>query len=651
MTGRWAPVVLVSSLLLAILAQWVLCCHQEIEWLGLVCYGVAVVLFVGSVGSAVPRRRRLILERHEDGPAWTLLFVTIAASLVVCAAYLAHATPLPSRNYEYAALLWLAGVGLAVVALLGRRARRRGARGRWKEALTVGLFVAVALVLRLAGLAQFPDLMSGDEGSMALEAQRIMRGDLLNPFGTGWLSHPNLFFYLQAAALKLLGWNLFGLRFSAAVLGALSVAAVYLLARGTFGREVAWVSALFLAGWSLPLHLSRLALNNSPDPLFGALVLTFLQRGLVRGRRVNFIAAGLALGTSLYFYHGTRLLIPLVLVTLVLSGRERLRRRWRGLFSFAIVALLVSGPLLAHFIQHPDVFLARSAVTGLFQSDELAVEQQATGKSLPWLMLEHLGRAAFAFIQTRDVGYFYTPAIPMLYVFSGALFILGVGLALSRWWEMRYQVLLAWIGLAVLFGGWLLKSPPHYQRYLIAAPAVCLLVGQAAVVALRRVARLWGWRLAMRRGLVMLLTVMLLTVNAGYYFGVYAPSGAFSDRNTEIADRAARLMADLGPDYTTYFFGLSNMRLSGFNSVRFLAPGADWMDVEESPVVDWSFVQEGRGAQFVILPQREGELELLCERFPTGEQWPFIGRDGQTLFIVYRVEPADVQRPAAGGEP
>lgn len=635
MTRGWTRVALIGSLFLAVLSQYILCCQQESRVIGLGGYVVAAALFVATV--AQPRTSSW--ARSVRRPPWTFLIVTLAAGLVIWAAYLAHGAPPTGFNYEYAALLWAAGVGLAVAALAGPLLPGRIAPGWWRESVIVGLLFSVALALRMVGLAQFPDLMSGDEGSMALEAQRIIRGDLLNPFGTGWLSHPNLFFYLEAAALQVLGWNLFGLRFTAAFMGAVGVVAVYFLARETFGREVAWIGAAFAAGWGLPLHFSRLALNNSADLFFGATVMAFLLRGLARGRRGDFVAGGLALGLSQYFYHGNRLLIPLLLATLLLSGAGRLRMRWRGLLVFVVVALLVSGPLLAYFIQRPEVFMDRYSAINIFESQHLAIEQQATGKSLPQLLLGYLGHNVLTFIHTRDVGYFYQPNTPMLLVFSGALFVLGVGLALARWWEVRYQVLLAWIGLTILFGGWLLKSPPHYQRYLIAAPAVCLLIGQAAVVTLRRMARLWGWRPSLRRQLVALLAVTLLAVNAGYYFVVYVPGGAFAfDRNTEIADRAARLMVELGPDYRTYFF-CTSMRLGGFNSVRFLAPRADWMDVVESPPTDWTFVEEGRGAHFIILPEREDELPLLRERFPDGEEREVDGRDGRILFIVYQVPP------------
>jgi len=566
-----------------------------------------------------------------------------AVGLVLRATYLAHVQPSAESGALGILVMWIAGVALAVIASLSPSDLQVGAR-RWRrDAAAVAILFGLALVLRLAGLAQFPDAMSGDEGSMAMEAKQILAGEWINPFGTGWLSHHNLFFYLEALALRLFGENLFGLRFTAAVLGSLGVPAVYLLARWAFGRETAWIAGALAAGWGLAVHFSRLALNNSADVLFGAVVVALLQRGLVRGRRGYFVLSGLALGTSLYFYHGTRLLIPVVVIVSALSAR-RLQRRWQGLLVFCFVAALVCGPLTIHFVRQPDQFLSRSQEIDIFESGWLEREVVITGRSTAWVLARQLGHALFAFIYTPDQGYFYRPGTPMLDVLSGALFVLGVALAAWRWRELRYAVLLIWIGLTVLFGGFWLTSPPHYQRYLIAGPAACVLIGRAGVVVIRRLARRFGWKRDVRRAVVLGLAAVLLAVNVGGYFAVYVPGGAFNwDRNTLVADRAARLMADLGSEYTTYFLATPNMGLHGFNSVRFLAPGADWIDVLTPMAEGWDFVMEARGAFFVVPNgERIRELEMLYAQFPTGVEERVFGPRGELLFVTYRVPPGDV---------
>jgi hypothetical protein len=200
-----------------------------------------------------------------------------------------------------------------------------------------------------------------------------------------------------------------------------------------------------------------------------------------------------------------------------------------------------------------------------------------------------------------------------------------------------------------VIGGWLFDDPPHYQRYLIAAPAVCLLVGRAAAVGVRRVARLWDWSPVWKRVLPMIPAVALLIATAGYYFGVYTPAGGFHwDRNTVIADRTAHLMVDLGPDYTTYFFGTTYMPLNAFrNLVRFFAPDAYWVDVLETPA-DFHFVEGGRKACFIVIPERTDDVALVRERFPGGEEWTVLARDGQLLFTVYRVDGMNLQQMEEG---
>jgi 4-amino-4-deoxy-L-arabinose transferase-like glycosyltransferase len=568
----------------------------------------------------------------------------LAAFAIGLAARSAHVAHIQNR-YGYAVLLWITGIALAGLVWLRFRDWRLRARW-WREAVAVGGLFVAALTLRLVGLAQFPNLMLGDEGAMALEAGRILRGDLVNPFSTGWLAHPTLFFYLEAVALRLFGWNLFGARVMAALLGALGVPAVYALAKGMWGRPVAWISAFFLASWGLSLQLSRLGLNNSADPLFGALTLLGLHRGLVHGRRWGFVLAGLALGLGMYFYHGTRLLIPLALLVLAFGGARHLRKHWLGVLAFAMLALVVAGPLLVDFALSPGDSLHRHraiSIGGTFYRQDLEQEYLITGDPLSLVMLRRLARSVFPFVLTRDAGYFYTPQEPMLYVFSAVLFVVGAELALTHWWESRYAVLLGWLGLTVLFGGFLLARPPQYQRYLIAAPAVCMLVGRGAVTLIRLFARLWNWRPVVYRGIVMGVAIALLLVNSAYYFCVYAPSEAFGDRDSEIADRVARLMVALGPEYKPYFLGAPYIALGNFNSVRFLAPDADWVDVVESPPSDWRFVRQGCGALFILAQERTGEVRLLRERFPGGEERQVIGRDGEPLFTFYRVDSVAAQ--------
>jgi 4-amino-4-deoxy-L-arabinose transferase-like glycosyltransferase len=636
---------LVVGLSLALLGQYAIT-YRRWEWpisgVGLLLAGAGLVALV-ALAARPPRpivawlSSSRVLEKTRLG---VIVAVVVALGLVAWATFLVH-----WRASRYGIVLWMTGLSMAVVALWrpsGKRRRLRSVQIDGWEVILVASLVAVALVVRLVDLGDFPRPMSGDEGSMALEAEAILDGLWRNPFGTGWFSHPSFYFYLLAASLRVFGWSLFALRLPSALFGSLGVAAVYLLGRNLFGRWTALVAALFLVGWTLPLHMSRLALNNSADVFFAALVMAFLHRGLVRGDRWAFVAAGLALGLGLHFYFALRLLVVLVPMMAVLGGQKRLLRRWRGLLALVFVALLAFAPLGVHFLLHPHDFAARMATDGLFQTGQLDLEHAATGSSRLVLFVEHLVRAAAAFFFSLDRGFFYTDTAPMLLVVSGALFVIGVELAFFQVRQPRYLSLLIWLGVVVFASGGLVRSPPGYHRYLVAAPAVCLLVGRTAVVLVRWLTRSLALPRVMRYGLLVSLAVILAFSGVRYYFAVYAPSENFSDQNTEIADRAAQLMVAAGPSYRTYFLGVPMMRLGGFNSVRFLAPQADWEDVVGGMPKSWMEDLSHHGVFFIALPDRLTTLVQIRDVCPVGEYDLTVGRRDEVLFYTYRLPPGTV---------
>jgi 4-amino-4-deoxy-L-arabinose transferase-like glycosyltransferase len=605
---------LVAGLGLALAGQYLIATQREQGSKGLALLLAGGLLVLVTLVLERTDARIVARIRHGwQGRGRRLLVVALAAGVVAWAVYLAHV-----QASRYALLVWMVGVLVGVGELGGLFRAPTRPKGSRREVMLVALLAAAALASRLVGLGGIPAPLSGDEGSMALEAHKVLAGIWISPFGTGWFSHPNFYFYLLAASLRLFGGGVFALRLPAAFLGASGVVAVYLLARGLFGRATAWVAALFVLGWSLTLHFSRMALNNSADVFFGAVVMAFLHRGVVTGRRWAFSVAGLALGLSLHFYFGSRLLLLLVPLAIALGGWRRVvHRRW-GLAVMVGVTLLVAAPLIVHYLRYPDDFIARAATDGLFQTGELEMEHLVTGRPIPLLWLEHVGRSAAAFVYTLDQGYFYTDTAPMLQWISGALFVLGVELAVLRMRQPRYAGLLAWIVVVVLVNGGLVSSPPGYHRYMIAAPAVAILLGRVAVVIVRRVASLHPSPLA-QRALVVGTALLVAFSGIYYYFAVYVPSGNYADRNTEIADRAARLMAGVGPPARVYFLGDPLVQLRAFNSVRFLAPDVEWVDVPAGLPDGWEWTAPDRPRLFLALPERAAGLAVIQDRCPGGE--------------------------------
>lgn len=491
---------------------------------------------------------------------------------------------------------------------------------RWEAAVLLGLTLG-ALLVRGWALTSIPLNFGGDEGEMGMVARSVLRGELRDPFATAWLSHPTLWFFLQALSLRIFGDNVFGLRMLSMLIGTATIPALYLFARPLYGRAIALTATALLAFYHFHIHFSRLAVNNIADPPLALVAFGAFLHGYRTRTPFSFALAGVMLGLAQHFYMGSRL-APLVLLAvlahqLLLDRPRLLGMRWHlGLLALGFV--LGFGPLLRYFILHPDDFNARLAMTGIFQTGWFA-ERQAQGQSVAQIMIEQ-ARAAFGgFIFEPDRSPFYDPRIPLLDRTSSILFVLGLALVISRWRRPESLVLLAWLLGVVVFGGMLLVGPPLSPRYVTAAPVMCLLIA----LALDRLEAVLGWALPLRRRFVYSLgavAVLLLALwNLNFYFREYTPRRTYSWLNTEVATEMGSYLSSQADAVYVYFFGPPRMFFSN-GTIRFLAPDVPGMDVLEPIIAPDQLPPppSGRRPIFIFLPERVGELQIVQERYPGG---------------------------------
>jgi hypothetical protein len=99
-------------------------------------------------------------------------------------------------------------------------------------------------------------------------------------------------------------------------------------------------------------------------------------------------------------------------------------------------------------------------------------------------------------------------------------------------------------------------------------------------------------------------------------------------------------LSDLDADYQVYFFGAPHIYWS-FGTMTFLAPNVSGQDVIDPLTAPPDFATGGgkeRGAVFIFLPERRGELRWVQQTFPDGNLREF-ETAGQWRFITYQVHP------------
>lgn len=654
-------ILFVACLVAALAGQYYFARRRDLFWDGVILYAVAAFCFArlfsrraavdtpetpspwkqaGGAAEGHTWRRRLLLPG---------LLALVSAILWVAA-----------QRDGLAVLCWLLGVVLCLRAWSGQRWNLAGppeeeAPGegtvappqaeagprpaeRWEFVVVAGCTL-VALALRLPRLGTIPFLLSGDEASMGLEAVRILKGDLGNPFGTGWLSHPNLYFFLMAGPIRLLGRTIWAVRLLSPLAGSATIPVFYLLARRVFDRRVALVGTVMLTVSHLHIHFSRLGINNVYDPLFAVLAFFFLVRGLQEGRTIDFTLSGLCAGLGQYFYMGARL-IPIVLLAYGVAWSWTRRVSWRRLWapaaSLVSAFLAASGPLLYTFVRQPQDFMARLTTVGIIQSRWLWTEQEITGKTALQLLWDQFRKSFLAFNYTVDPTSWYAAPIPYLDFLSSVFFVLGLVVLLRRARGRGYLLVSVWFWLALLFGGVLIENPPSSPRFVIFMPAVCLITAAGLVHVLDLGAALAGLSRAWVVRAVAVLLVAILVLNVGFYFFRYTPSGVFGGLNTEVGTRLGEYLHEHGAGYMVYFFGPTRMWL-GYATIPFLAPEMTGINVEEPLEAPPMFVFPNIDAMFVFLPERLGELNWVVPVCPQGSLQEVHGHTGELLFSVYEV--------------
>lgn len=436
-----------------------------------------------------------------------------------------------SSNLQFAMLC--AGVvclalGLGGGPLLPRLRRVSG--GEWAALASVTL---AALALRFWELETSVRLFV-DELNFATPVRAfrdIHNIALLVPF-SNIAAFPYLYPYWQSITVEWFGPTFTGLRATSAIVGALTVPALYLLGRALFDRKTALAAAMLLAAFPPHLHFSRLGLNNIADPLFATLGFALLARGITLGRRAEYAAGGALLGLTHYFYEGGRLLFwPLAmfwLVGLALLWWPRLRLS--HLATALLAALIVAAPIYTTLMSAERPLAARATENDTVLSLDYWRDVFNDGLNG---VLKHIRERAVTpfliYLQLRESSLFYGGHTPLLLTLISPLALLGMFAVLYRPRAPGNLLLLLWVA-ATSLGNSLMVENMHAPRYAVVFPALMLLAAVGLRYTLALVVPEIGTAQTRWRGLVRPQWIALVVValalgvyQADYYFNRHIP--------------------------------------------------------------------------------------------------------------------------------
>jgi hypothetical protein len=253
------------------------------------------------------------------------------------------------------------------------------------------------------------------------------------------------------------------------------------------------------------------------------------------------------------------------------------------------------------------------------------------------ILIEQFLKSVLGFHYYTDPTFWYRASIPLLDFLSSILLALGLAYSMHRWLGRDYFLLDAWFWGVVLFGGFLMENPPSSHRLVIGIPVACILVALALVTLARYAREMVSMRTTLPRDLILAGVVSLIAfLNLRYYFVEYTPTRIYGNPTAEIGTELSKYLVAREGNYKVYFFGAPRMYFI-FGTIRFMAQGVEGMDIRQSLTGEPTFVDPGREAIFVFLPERRGELEVVQRAYPQGALW-VSDPGGEAEFIVYEVE-------------
>lgn len=357
----------------------------------------------------------------------------------------------------------------------------------------LGLFLVIGFFLRIYRLAELPNGFNWDEAAIGYNAYSLLETGK-DEFGKSWPIMMESFgeyktavySWLLVPIVKILGLSVFSVRLPNAIIGSLLILANFWLAKRFFRKL--WPAVLVagltaISPWGV--HVSRFALEWQ----LGILLLVIGVGCLIDVSRKgkNLPGAVVALSLSLYFYHGLRLLIPLIVLGFIFQNSKILFKKPKKLIYSGLIGLVLLTPLIIYIVKTPN-WLARAKAVSIFHDPVYKSEFDKElfthvsegwplvrvmnnklvyyGKEIVASYLKHfspeflfLGVDVTPRLEINKVGKLYLTALPLLLI--GLVVLMAKKKTKAEW------LLLLWIFLGPMASSLTTDSPHGLRTYLL----------------------------------------------------------------------------------------------------------------------------------------------------------------------------------------
>lgn len=310
------------------------------------------------------------------------------------------------------------------------------------------LIFLLALMVRLLFLGSAPWGFHNDEVDVGYVGKFIVlngedpSGNFLplffNKFGD---FRPAGLFYLSGLSELIFGTNVFAVRLPTALFGALTVFPLSFLTKRLFGKEnIALFAASVLAIFPWHIILSRSGHEAIIGYFFILLGFVFLLESQDQNKRRLLVWSIVAFAISYFFYHGTRILVPMLLITSFPIMRSKIVLKLGIVFLILTIVLLLSpigrgrlsqvifykNPKAAAKLQElPFADKGNIAIARIFHNKAVVYSRELVANYLQYFSPD------FLFLRGGYPERYATPETGLIYVVFALPLIIGIAFLLQ----------------------------------------------------------------------------------------------------------------------------------------------------------------------------------------------------------------------------
>ncbi|MBI2010522.1 MAG: glycosyltransferase family 39 protein [Candidatus Chisholmbacteria bacterium] len=374
------------------------------------------------------------------------------------------------------------------------------------------IIVILAAGLRFYKLGSFSPGLYSDEAAYGYNAYSLLTTGK-DEYGTSWpLSlksfgdyKPPMTAWLTIPSIIAFGLNEFAVRFPSALAGTLTVVVIYFLALELFSAKkdytlnprrytLALLSALLLAISPWHLHFSRSSMLVGIEALFLSLgILWFLKA--TRNPFYLYVSAA-SFVAAIYTYYGSRVTVPLLVITLAIIFRQSLKRYRKEVIGSALLSLILLVPLGLAALRDPTTLTGRARTISIFYDPGIRLQlwqaHTLDGSETPVLISRFFHNKAYFYgreIVRRYLQHFSyeflvssgdptppfdIPHMGVIYGSTAIFFVVGLLWITTRLEKKPHQALVAYLAITPITASLTFITPAANRSFNLVIPIILL---------------------------------------------------------------------------------------------------------------------------------------------------------------------------------